>query len=120
MEIAKFILTAFGTFLSVFGLSFTIFQYWRKKQEEKFSSLKTSLEGKISTEKTDREKEMQKERSARERDIENLTRKVERLENTIVQGFESRLSEMNGLLKGMRSTLDKIQDWFISNSRSGG
>ena len=52
MEIAKFILTAVGTFLSVLALSFTVFQYWWKKQEEKLHKLKTSFEDGIANEKT--------------------------------------------------------------------
>ena len=105
MEIAKFVLTAVGTFLSVFGLSFTIFQYWRKKQEEKLNLLKSSLENGISN-----------ERRARTEEIDRLNRKVEKLENMVFQNFENRLSSIEGLLKAMRPTLDKIQEWFINNT----
>ena len=105
MEIAKFILTAVGTFLSVFALFFTVFQYWRKKQEEKFDSLKTALGSSIDTERKDRREE-----------IDRLSRKVEKLENMVLQNFEQRLSTIEGLLKAMKPTLDKIQDWFINNT----
>lgn len=105
MEIAKFVLTAIGTFLSVFGLSFTIFQYWRKKQDEKFNLLKTSMENGIAN-----------ERRSRVAEIDRLARKVEKLEDIIYQKFEQRLSTIEGILKGMRPTLDKIQEWFVNNT----
>ena len=108
MEIAKFVLTAVGTFLSVFALSFTVFQYWRKKQEERFDSLKTALGSSIDTERKERKEE-----------IERLQRKVERLEQMVLQTFEQRLSIIEGLLKGMRPTLEKIQEWFINNTPRG-
>ena len=109
MEIAKFILTAVGTFLSVFGLSFTIFQYWRKKQDEKFNVLKDSLKG-----------EMQGERDARKESLERLGKRIENLENNITQDIQRRMSTIEGELKGMRNILEKIQGWFVDNTPTGG
>jgi DNA anti-recombination protein RmuC len=109
MEIAKFILTAVGTFLSVLALSFTVFQYWRKKQEEKLEELKTAFKNGIAAEKSERKEE-----------IERLSRKIEKLENMVFQNLEQRLSTIEGLLRGMRPTLDKIQEWFINNTPGRG
>jgi hypothetical protein len=109
VEIAKFVLTAVGTFLSVFGLSFTVFQYWRKKQDEKFNVLKDSLKG-----------EVQGERDARKESMERLGRRIENLENNITQDIQRRMSTIEGELKGMRNVLDKIQEWFIENTPTGG
>jgi hypothetical protein len=109
MEIAKFVLAAVGTFLSVLALSFTVFQYWRKKQEEKLERLAASFKTGIAAEKTERKEE-----------IDRLSRKVEKLENMVFHNFEQRLSTIDGLLRGMRPTLDKIQQWFINNTPSGG
>jgi hypothetical protein len=109
MEIAKFILTAVGTFLSVFALSFTVFQYWRKKQDEKFKGLKESLKG-----------EVQGERDARRESLERLGKRIENLENTVMQDIQRRMSTIEGELKGMRNILEKIQGWFVDNTPTGG
>jgi hypothetical protein len=109
VEIAKFILTAVGTFLSVFALSFTVFQYWRKKQDEKFKVLKDSLKG-----------EVQGERDARKESLERLGKRIENLENNVMQDLQRRMSTIEGELKGMRNVLEKIQEWFIDNTLTGG
>ncbi|MDR1286791.1 MAG: hypothetical protein LBK08_04200 [Treponema sp.] len=109
MEIAKFILTAVGTFLSVFALSFTVFQYWRKKQDEKFNILKESLKG-----------EVQGERDARKESLERLGKRIENLENNVMQDLQRRMSTIEGELKGMRNILEKIQGWFVDNTPTGG
>jgi hypothetical protein len=109
MEIAKFVLTAVGTFLSVFALSFTVFQYWRKKQDEKFKVLKDSLKD-----------EVQGERNSRKESLDRLGRRIENLERNITQDIQRRMSTIEGELKGMRNVLDKIQEWFIDNTPTGG
>ena len=96
MEIAKFVLTAIGTFLSVFGLSFTVFQYWRKKQDEKFDSLKTETK----------------------ESIKRMGARIEALEQTVMRSLESRLSLIEGELKGLKPILQSIQNWFINNTWS--
>ena len=109
MEIAKFILTAVGTFLTVFALSFTIFQYWRKKQEEKFEKLKKAIDSSIDIERVERKEA-----------LERLGRKIEKLEEIVFRNFEQRLGTIEGLLRGMRPTLEKIQEWFINNTPGRG
>ena len=108
MEIVKVILTAVGTFLSVLALSFTVFQYWRKKQEERIDNLKTGLGASIDTERKERKEE-----------IGQLRQKVEKLESMVLQNFESRLSSIEGLLRGIRPIMEKIQEWFINNTPRG-
>jgi len=97
MEIAKFVLTAIGTFLSVFGLSFTVFQYWRKKQDERFAKLETETK----------------------QSIARLGERLGSLEQSVVRSFESRLSVIEGELKGLKPILMSIQNWFIHNTPSG-
>ena len=97
MEIAKFVLTAIGTFLSVFGLSFTVFQYWKKKQDEKIADLKNHVDG----------------------SIERIDKRIEFLERSVVHGFENRLSVIEGELRGIKPILQAIQNWFINNTPSG-
>ena len=108
MEIAKFVLTAIGTFLSVFGLSFTVFQYWKKKQDEKFADFKKHLEGSV-----------EKETHARNDAIERIDKRIEFLERSVVHGFENRLSVIEGELRGIKPILQAIQNWFINNTPSG-
>jgi hypothetical protein len=107
VEIAKFVLTAVGTFLSVFSLSFAVFQYWRKKQDEKFELLKESVEAIIQDEVDDR-----KEAVAR------IEGRVSAIEGTMSQRFENRLSMIEGELKGLKPILQSIQNWFINNTGS--
>ena len=104
MEIAKFILTAVGTFLSVFSLSFAVFQYWKKKQDEKFDLLKESME-----------KMVQDETQTRSNALERLDKRIEFLERSVLQGFENRLSVIEGELRGIKPILLAIQGWFINN-----
>jgi archaellum component FlaC len=105
VEIAKFILTAVGTFISVISLSFAVFQYWRKKQDEKFRLFKEAIDNAIREEEEGR-KESDAQHENRLRD----------LENTMAQRFENRLSVMEGELKGIKSILQSIQNWFINNT----
>lgn len=108
MEIAKFVLTAVGTFVSVISLSFAVFQYWRKKQDEKFDLFKKSIDQKIE----------QEEQGRKASDAQHESR-LRDLESTMVQRFESRLSIMEGELKGIKSILQSIQNWFINNTSGG-
>jgi hypothetical protein len=108
VEIAKFVLTAVGTFLSVFGLSFTVFQHWRKRQDEKFDMLKKSIESNI-----------QKETDSRKESLTRMGARIEALENTMSQRFENRLSVIEGELKGIKPILQSIQNWFIANTPPG-
>lgn len=109
MEIAKFVLTAIGTFLSVTGLSFTVFQYWKKKQDEKFDALKDSIKNEVHNERNDRKEA-----------ITRLAERVEKLENNLMQDMQRRMSGMEGEMKGIRNILEKIQGWFINNTPTGG
>jgi hypothetical protein len=104
VEIAKFVLTAVGTFISVISLSFAVFQYWRKKQDEKFDLFKKSIDKMIQEEKQSR-KEADSLHESRLRD----------LESAMAQRFENRLSVMEGELKGIKAILQSIQNWFLSN-----
>ena len=104
MEIAKFVLTAVGTFLSVFALSFTVFQYWKKKQDEKFISFKTGIDNLI-----------QKEYQARCDSLARFDRRIEFLEHSVLQAFEKRLSTIEGELHGIKPILLSIQNWFMNN-----
>ena len=93
MEIAKFVFTAIGTFLSVLALSFTVFQYWKKKQDEKFAAMQTQMKDSIT----------------------RLGERLEFLEKNAFRNFESRLSVIEGELKGIKPILLSIQNWFINN-----
>jgi DNA-binding FrmR family transcriptional regulator len=108
VEIAKFIFTAIGTFLSVFGLSFTVFQHWRKRQDEKFDLLKKSIDANI-----------QKETDSRKESMARMEGRITAIENTMSQRFENRLSVIEGELKGIKPILQSIQNWFINNTPAG-
>lgn len=108
MEIAKFILTAIGTFLSVLAFSFGVFQYWRKKQDEKFDNLKSSVKETI-----------QAEAYARSEALARLDKRIEFLEHSVLHGLEQRLSVIEGELRGIKPILQSIQNWFIGNTPKG-
>jgi hypothetical protein len=108
VEIAKFALTVVGTFVSVISLSFAVFTYWRRKQDEKFDLFKETINGMIQEEKRGR-----KESDAQHED------RLRDLENTMARRFENRLSVMEGELKGIKSILQSIQNWFIDNTPRG-
>jgi hypothetical protein len=100
MEIAKFILTAIGTFISVSGLFFAVFQFWVKKREEKDVAFQSSVRNELESERRQSRDEIQQERQERKDSIE-------------------RLGNIEGELRGMRELLKSIQHWFIGNTPSG-
>ena len=103
MEIAKFILMAVGTFLSVLCLSFAVFQYWRKRQDEKFELFRKMINDMVHGE----EKSRKEVEGRHEKRLCNL-------ENMMSQKFENRLSVMEGQLKGIQLLLQSINNWFIN------
>jgi poly(A) polymerase Pap1 len=108
METAKFVLTAVGTFLSVLGLSFSVFQHWKKKQEEKLEAMKDSLTKKIQDETDGR-----REAELRLRD------RVDKMDDYITTEFERRMGRIEGKLDGIAQIVGKVQDWFMSSPRRG-
>jgi len=105
MEIARFILVAVGTFISVLTLSFAVFQYWRKRQDEKFELFRQSIRDMVQRE----------ERGRKEADA-LYEKRLSNLESMMSSKFENRLSIIEGELKGMRGLLEKIQQWFIDSA----
>jgi phage-related protein len=97
MEIAKFVLTAIGTFISVLALSFTVFQYWKKKQDEKFAELREETRNSVT----------------------RLGERIGSIEQSFIRNFENRLSQIEGELKGIKPILQAIQNWFVNNTPSG-
>jgi hypothetical protein len=91
--------------VSVISLSFAVFQYWRKKQDDKFDLFKKTI-----TDMVQKEEQGRKESDARH------DGRLRDLESTMVQRFESRLSIMEGELKGIKTILQSIQNWFINNT----
>jgi len=120
MEIAKFILTTIGTFISVSGLFFAIFQYWVKKREEKDTAFRASVRADMESECRQSIEEIQRERNERNDDLKDLEKRIERLEVLLTGELIGKISKLEGEMKGMRITLEAIQNWFISNSPSGG
>ena len=116
MEIAKFVLTAIGTFISVSGLSFAVFQYWAKKREEKDAAFRAALSKDMETERCLSREEIQGERIERKEAIERLSKKIDGLERAIMENLQQRMGTIEGELKGIRGTLGKIESWFISNT----
>jgi hypothetical protein len=114
MEIAKFVLTAIGTFISVLALSFTVFSYWKKKQEEKDAEFKKGLVESVNLEKTTREKEIAAERAERKQEIEKLENRITYLQDTVIKENGERMSAIEGELKQIRPILASIQNWFIN------
>jgi hypothetical protein len=120
MEIAKFILTAIGTFVSVSALTFTLFQFWAKKKDEKDAAFQKSVGEKLQSERKISRDEIDMERVERKESIERLAKKIDALEQNIMDNLQQRMGRMEGELKGIRETMGKIQQWFIDNTSSGG
>jgi seryl-tRNA synthetase len=120
MEIAKFVLTAVGTFISVSGLFFAVFQFWVKKREEKDAAFQSSVRKELDSERRQSREEIQQERQERKESVERLGRKIDGLEHSIMDSLQTRIGKIEGELKGMNAILKSIQDWFISNTPTGG
>jgi hypothetical protein len=119
VEIAKFVLTAVGTFISVSGLSFAVFQFWAKRRDEKDSAFRSSVLSGIKTERETSVAEIQQERMERKEAVDRLSKKIDVLELNIMQNIQNRLGNMEGELKGMRDILKTIQAWFVNNTPTG-
>jgi uncharacterized protein YlxW (UPF0749 family) len=119
MEIAKFILTAIGTFISVSGLFFAVFQFWVKKREEKDAAFQSSVRNELDSERRQSQDEIQQERQERKDSIERLGNKIDELEHSIMEGVLTRIGNIEGELRGMRELLKSIQHWFIGNTPGG-
>jgi metal-responsive CopG/Arc/MetJ family transcriptional regulator len=119
VEIAKFILTAVGTFISVSALTFTIFQFWAKRRDEKDAAFKNSVRDNLKTEREQSLVEIRQERDERKESIDRLSKKVDRLEMSIMQTIQNRIGNIEGELKGMRGVLNSIQNWFVTNTPGG-
>jgi hypothetical protein len=120
VEIAKFVLTAIGTFISVSGLSFAVFQFWAKRRDEKDAIFKHSVREDIEAERKQSLAGMQQERAERKEAVERLSKKIDILETSIMQTLQNRIGNMEGELKSMREILKAIQNWFITNTPAGG
>jgi prefoldin subunit 5 len=64
-------------------------------------------------------KEMDFERAERKESIDRLEKKIDSLEHSIMENLQQRMGSIEGELKGMRSTLKAIEQWFISNTFPG-
>jgi len=120
MEIAKFVLTAIGTFISVSALTFTVFQFWSKKKDERDAAFQKSVGDRFQSERVISRDEIDTEREERKEAIERLSKKIDALERNIMENLQQRMGRMEGELKGIRETMGKIQQWFIDNTPSGG
>jgi 5-bromo-4-chloroindolyl phosphate hydrolysis protein len=118
MEIAKFVLTAIGTFISVTGLFFAVFQFWVKKREEKDAAFQAAMHNEMELERKLSRDELKNERTSRKEDLQHLENRIERLEKILTDDLVGRIAKLEGELKGARATLDAIQRWFIDNSPS--
>lgn len=116
MEIAKFVLTVLGTFISVLGFSFAVFQYWKKKQDEKFELFQKSIETMVQNETQTRSNILDQETRERNNALNRLDKRIEFLERSVLQGFENRLSVIEGELRAIKPILQAIQNWFIDNN----
>jgi hypothetical protein len=115
MEIAKFVLTAVGTFVTVMTLSRAVFQSWEKRQEKKFSDFKETLLNEIQS----NGERIKAEKSERVDGISRLGARIEKMEALIMNDIQRRMSSIEGELKGMRNILEQIQNWFIQNTPKG-
>jgi hypothetical protein len=48
-----------------------------------------------------------------------MDKRLEFLEQSVLHGFESRLSNMEGELRVIRSIVKSIQEWFVNNTPGG-
>ena len=108
MEIARLVLYAVGTALSVFGFTFGVFQRWRKTQDDKMDGIATELK-----------KELAEEADARKESVGRIHERIDKVSHELAQSIEGRMSKIEGKLDGMARTLGKIEDWFIQNPPRG-
>jgi len=108
MEIAYFVIMAVGTFVSVISLAGAAFSHWRKKQDRQFEAFREAMNEMV-----------REERENRRDSFVHLRDRMDALESrksSAGKEVEGRLSRIEGELKGIRTTMDKIQQWFIDNA----
>jgi hypothetical protein len=119
MEIAKFVLTAIGTFVSVSALTFTFFQFWLKRRDEKDNAFRNAIRKELEDEIEINRKNYVYEQSERKEADAHILKRVELLERDLMHNFQQRMGNIEGELKGLRNTLGKIEEWFIRNTPGG-
>lgn len=119
MEIAKFVLTCVGSFITVSGFFMGIWKAYSKKMEDKIKSIQQQANEKIKEARTEidevREDSIAKSEKLEKR-IAALEKIVSDLQRDVSLNLGQRLSNIEGEMKGMNNILKQIQGWFINNT----
>lgn len=123
MEIAKFVLTCVGSFISVSAFFMGIWKAYSKKMEDKIKSIQQQADEKIKEAEAHARSEIDEVREGSIAKSEKLERRIAALEKNVSDlqrdvnlNLGQRLSNIEGEMKGMNNILKQIQGWFINNT----
>lgn len=126
MEIAKFVFTCIGSFISVFVFLFGFWLRYKAKVTAEIEQEKSGTAEKIASVRKYAEQQIKEIRESMKSNHDVVEKKIEKLEMTIAQlqftittDFGQRLSSIEGEMKGFGNILRQIQNWFIDNTPNG-
>lgn len=126
MEIAKFVLTCVGSFITVCLFFMGIWKAYSKRLDDKIKASQEEAEARIRNAEERAKEEIAAVREGSiakaeklERRIASLERNVTDLQRDVTTNLGQRLSNIEGEMKSMGNILKQIQGWFISNTPRG-
>lgn len=108
MEIAKFIYASITTFLGICTAFAALWAAYNKKINARIIEIENNNKAAITAVQTDINKKIEAMRST-----------VEDMQNSLSNDLQQRLSNIEGEMKGIRTVLNTIQQWFIDNTPKG-
>lgn len=126
MEIAKFVLSCVGSFISVSAFFMGIWKAYSKKMEDKIKAIQQQADEKTKEAEAHAQTEIDKVREGSIAKSEKLEKRIAALEKNVSDlqrdvnlNLGQRLSNIEGEMKGMNNILKQIQGWFINNTPRG-
>lgn len=126
MEIAKFVLTCVGSFISVSAFFMGIWKAYSKKTDDKIKAIQAQADEKTKEAEAHAQAEIDKVREGSIAKSEKLEKRIAALEKNVSDlqrdvnlNLGQRLSNIEGEMKGMNNILKQIQGWFINNTPRG-
>lgn len=116
IDFARSWIEVISVFIAFSGLMLGIMGVLRKSQDRKMAAIKAAIDDglagitkELAHESDDRRAEIERERKARADAMSAVNGRIDRVEDT-----QGEIAEIKGELRAMRTTLDKIQEWFIN------
>lgn len=127
MEVAKFVLTCIGSFISAAGFFLGFWKAYKKKVDDTISQTKQEADVKIRKAEEEAKAEIGMVRQGSIAKTERLEKRIGDLEHNVIDlqrdvsaNLGQRLANIEGTMKGMNNILSQIQSFFITHTSPNG